>query len=153
MPPLAGRLLGDSAPSGYMSTATRPAPATPRTLLGRMMTPLPPDVLPEAHELADPGPQATETVVLALANARALELGFDPQHYPSELLPALRPIDDLFLDDEGIEERHSLRAVNYAPLPPPQPSHGEFGVATAGGDLTVYVDVASRRVVAVWLGE
>ena len=91
--------------------------------------------------------------MLALANARALELGFDPRHFPSELLPALRPYDDLFLDGEGIEERHSLRADNYAPLPPPQPSHGESGEATAGGDLTVYVDVAPRRVVAVWLGE
>ena len=88
-----------------------------------------------------------------LTNARALELGFDPQHYPSELLPALRPDDDLFLDEEGIEERHSPRADYSDPLPPPQPSHGEFGDATAGGDLTVYVDVASRRVVAVWLGE
>ena len=103
--------------------------------------------------MTDPEPQATETEVLALANARALELGFDPQDYPSELLPALRSIDDLFLDDQGIEERHSLRAVNYPPLPPPQPSHGEYELATAGGDLTVYVDVASRRVVAVWLGE
>ena len=103
--------------------------------------------------MTDPGAQATEAVVLALANAKALELGFDPQHHPSELLQALRPIDDLFLDDEGIEERHSLRAVNYAPPPPPQPSHGEFELAQAGGDLTVYVDVASRRVVAVWLGE
>ena len=31
--------------------------------------------------------------------------------------------------------------------------NGEFGEATAEGDLTVYVDVASLRVVAVWLGE
>ena len=31
--------------------------------------------------------------------------------------------------------------------------NGEFGEATAGGDLTVYVDRALRRVVAGWLGE
>ena len=68
-----------------------------------------------------------------------------------ELPSDVRLYLNLPLDDEGIDERDSLWAVNYAP-PSAFVLEGQL-YATAGGDLTVYVHVPSRRVVAYWLGE
>ncbi len=92
-----------------------------------------------------------EKKVRLIADQKALELGFDPETTGPEVFRELRPHDHDFLDDEGIDERDFLWAVNYAP-PSTFVLEGQF-YATAGGDLTVYVRVPSRRVVAYWLGE
>ncbi len=96
-------------------------------------------------------PSQEEQTVRLAADQKAVELGFDPETTGPEVLGELRPYDHAFLDDEGIDERDSLWAVNYAP-PSEFVLEGQL-YATAGGDLTVYVDVPSRRVVAYWLGE
>ncbi len=89
--------------------------------------------------------------VRLVADQKAVELGFDPETTRPEVLRELRPYDHAFLDEEGIDERDSLWAVNYAPPATFVLEGQEY--ATAGGDLTVYVHVPSRRVVAYWLGE
>ncbi len=94
---------------------------------------------------------AREAEVRLIADQKALELGFDPETTGPEVFRELRPHDHDFLDDEGIDERDVLWAVNYDP-----PSTFVLDCqlyATAGGDLTVYVHVPSRTVVAYWLGE
>ena len=96
-------------------------------------------------------PSQEEQTVRLIADQKALELGFDPETTGPEVFRELRPHDHDFLDDEGIEERDSLWAVNYAP-PSTFVLEGQL-YATAGGDLTVYVHVPSRTVVAYWLGE
>ncbi len=96
-------------------------------------------------------PSQEEQAVRLIADQKAVELGFDPETTGPEVLRELRPYDHPFLDDEGIEERDALWAVYYAPPSPFVLDGQEY--ATAGGDLTVYVDVPSRRVVAYWLGE
>ena len=92
-----------------------------------------------------------EAEVRLAADRKAVELGFDPETTGPEVLRELRPYDHAFLDEEGIDERDSLWAVNYAP-PSTFVVEGQL-YAVAGGDLTVYVHVPSRRVVAYWLGE
>ena len=92
-----------------------------------------------------------EAEVRLAADQKAVELGFDPETTGPEVLKELRPYDHAFFDGEGIEERDSLWAVNYA-RPSTFVLEGQL-YATAGGDLTVYVHVPSRRVVAYWLGE
>ena len=84
-----------------------------------------------------------EAEVRLAADRKAVELGFDPEATGPEVLRELRPDDHAFFDEEGIDERDSLWAVYYAP---------GVSYAVAGGDLTVYVHVPSRRVVAYWLG-
>ena len=96
-------------------------------------------------------PSPEEQTVRLIANQKAVELGFEPETTGPEVFGELRPHDHDFLDDEGIDERDSLWAVNYAP-PSAFVLEGQL-YATAGGDLTVYVHVPSRRVVAYWLGE
>ena len=95
-------------------------------------------------------PSQEEQAIRLIADQKAIELGFDPETTGPEVLKELRPYDHPFLDDEGIEERDSLWAVYYAP-PSPFVLDGQL-YATAGGDLTVYNHVPSRRVVAYWLG-
>ena len=95
-------------------------------------------------------PSQEEQAIRLIADQKAIELGFDPETTGPEVLKELRPYDHPFLDDEGIEERDSLWAVYYAP-PSPFVLDGQL-YATAGGDLTVYIHVPSRRVVAYWLG-
>ncbi len=95
-------------------------------------------------------PSQEEQAVRLIADQKAVELGFDPETTGPEVLRELRPYDHPFLDDEGIEERDSLWAVYYAP-PSTFVLEGQM-YAVAGGDLTVYVHVPSRRVVAYWLG-
>ena len=92
-----------------------------------------------------------EAEVRLIADQKALELGFDPETTGPEVFRELRPHDHPFLDDEGIDERDFLWAVNYAP-PSTFVLKGQT-YAMAGGDLTVYVHVPSRTVVAYWLGE
>ena len=96
-------------------------------------------------------PSQEEQTVRLIADQKAVELGFDPETTGPEVLRELRPYDHAFFDEKGIDERDSLRAVNYAP-PSTFVVEGQL-YATAGGDLTVYVHVPSRRVVAYWLGE
>ena len=91
-----------------------------------------------------------EAEVRLAADQKAVELGFDPETTAPEVLRELRPYDHAFLDEEGIDERDSLWAVYYAP---PSTFVEGLSYATAGGDLTVYVHVPSRRVVAYSLGE
>ena len=91
-----------------------------------------------------------EAEVRLVADQKAVELGFDPETTGPEVLRELRPYDHPFLDEEGIDERDSLWAVYYAP-PSTFVLEGQM-YAVAGGDLTVYVHVPSRRVVAYWLG-
>ena len=96
-------------------------------------------------------PSQEEQAIRLIADQKAVELGFDPETTGPEVFRELRPYDHDFLDEEGIDERDTLWAVNYAP-PSPFVLEGQL-YATAGGDLTVYVHVPSRRVVAYWLGE
>ena len=96
-------------------------------------------------------PSQEEQTVRLIADQKALELGFDPETTRPEVFRELRPHDHDFLDDEGIDERDFLWAVSYAP-PSTFVLEGQL-YATAGGDLTVYVHVPSRTVVAYWLGE
>ena len=77
-----------------------------------------------------------EAEVRLAADQKAIELGFDPETTGPEVLRELRPHDHAFFDEEGIEERDSLWAVNYAP-PSTFVAEGQ-AYATAGGDLTVY---------------
>ena len=96
-------------------------------------------------------PSQEKQTVRLIADQKAVELGFDPETTGPEVLRELRPYDHAFLDEEGIDERDSLWAVNYAPPATFVLEGQEY--ATAGRDLTVYVHVPSRRVVAYWLGE
>jgi len=96
-------------------------------------------------------PSQEEQAIRLIADQEAIELGFDPETTGPEVFRELRPHDHPFLDEEGIEERDSLWAVNYAP-PSTFVLEGQL-YATAGGDLTVYVHVPSRTVLAYWLGE
>ena len=91
-----------------------------------------------------------EAEVRLIADRKAVELGFDPETTGPEVFRELRPYDHDFLDEEGIDERDALWAVYYAP-PSPFVLDGQL-YATAGGDLTVYIHVPSRTVVAYWLG-
>jgi len=95
-------------------------------------------------------PSQEEQTVRLAADQKAVELGFDPETTGPEVLRELRPYDHAFFDEEGIDERDSLWAVYYAP---PSTFVEGLSYATAGGDLTVYVHVPSRRVVAYSLGE
>jgi hypothetical protein len=99
----------------------------------------------------DRDPAALKMEVRRVADATAVELGFDPEDCVPELLQKLRPDDHLFLDDQGIDEQHSLWAVYYGP--PAINVKEDMAYAVAGGDLTVYVDITSLEVVAVWQGE
>jgi hypothetical protein len=54
------------------------------------------------------------------------------------------------LDEEGVTERRDLWAVYYDPHSRTMEAEGE---AVAGGDLTIFVDVRTLRIEAVWLGE
>ncbi len=92
-----------------------------------------------------------EAEVRLIADQKAVELGFDPETTGPKVFRELRPYDHDFLDEDGIDERDSLWAVYYAP-PSTYVVEG-LSYAVAGGDLTVYVHVPSRRVVAYWLGE
>ena len=89
--------------------------------------------------------EAMSAAVADVANARALDLGFDPEVSEPTIRRELRSYDHAFLDEVGIRDRESLWAAYYPP--PPLDS-----VPTAGGDLTVYVRVPSLEIVAVWLG-
>ncbi len=84
------------------------------------------------------------------ADAKALELGFQPEQCQRQIFQKPGPVDQPFLDEEGITERRHLWVVNYDPNL--QGAEGEE-VAVAGGDLTIYVDVRTVTVVAAWLGE
>ena len=95
--------------------------------------------------------EAMSAAVAEVTNARALELGFGPEVSGASVRRDLLSYDHTFLDDVGIRDRESLWAANYPP--PPVVSVGDLEVATAGGDLTVYVRVPSLEIVAVWLGE
>ena len=86
-----------------------------------------------------------------IADAKAMELGFDPEAAHSEIYRELRPDDQLFLDDEGIDDRDGLVAVYYGP--PSAFDLGGFQLVTAGGDLTVYVHAPTGAVRAAWVGE
>ena len=88
-----------------------------------------------------------ELRVLQAAEAKANELGFSSDRFRRQVFRQLRPVDEPFLDQEEVTERSELWAINYAPHPPAE------NVAMAGGDLTIYVDVRTISVVAVWLGE
>jgi hypothetical protein len=85
------------------------------------------------------------------ADAKAEELGFDPKDCAPELLERLRPDDETFLEDQGISDWDGLWAVYYSPPSVFVDQGVTYGVC--GGDLTVYVDVRSLNVVAVWQGE
>ena len=95
--------------------------------------------------------EAMSAAVAEVANARALDLGFDSEVSEPTIRRELLPYDHPFLDDVGIRDRESLWAANY--LPPPVVAVGDWEEATAGGDLTVYVRMPSLEIVAVWLGE
>ncbi len=87
----------------------------------------------------------------AIADEKARELGFDPEVSKPEILHELRPEDQPFLDDKGIDDRDALVAVHYGP--PSAYELGGFQFETAGGDLTVYIHAATGEVRAAWLGE
>ncbi len=91
-----------------------------------------------------------ETEIREIADAKAVELGFDPEGSRPEVLPELRPDDQLFLDDEGVDDHDGLVAVYYGP--PSAFDLGGFQLMTAGGDLTVYVHEPTGTVRAAWLG-
>ncbi len=84
------------------------------------------------------------------ADAKAMELGFQPDQCQRQIFQKPRPEDHPFLDEKGVTERDYLWVVNYDPNS--QGTEGEE-VAVAGGDLTIYVDVRTVTVVAAWLGE
>ena len=83
-----------------------------------------------------------------LADAKAVELGFSLETCEPRVLDEFGPGDEAFLEEQGISERRTLHAVNYDPN-----LNRDDGMATAGGDLAVYVHLPSRTVVAAWLGE
>ena len=60
-------------------------------------------------------PSQEEQAIRLIADQKAVELGFDPETTGPEVFRELRPYDHDFLDEEGIDERDTLWAVNYAP--------------------------------------
>lgn len=92
-----------------------------------------------------------DTEIREIAAAKAMELGFDPETSHSEIYHELRPDDQLFLDDEGIDDRDGVVAVYYGP--PSAFDLGGFQLVSGGGDLTVYVHVPSGAVRGAWVGK
>ncbi len=92
-----------------------------------------------------------DTELREIADAKAVELGFDPEAANSEIYHELRPEDHLFLDDEGIDDREGFVAVYYGP--PSAFDLGGFQIMGAGGDLTIYVQTSTGAVRAAWVGE
>jgi hypothetical protein len=86
-----------------------------------------------------------------IAATKAMELGFDSGAANSEIYHELRPDDQLFLDDEGIDDRDGVVAVHFGS--PSAFDLGGFQLVTRGGDLTVYVHVPSGAVRAAWVEE
>ena len=102
---------------------------------------------PPSSPSGDGHDRVSDVDVRGIADARALELGFDPEACGPIVYRELRPEDHTYLDGEGIHDRVSLWAVYYGPPPAPP------GYATAGGDLTVYIRVPGLTPIAVWVGE
>jgi len=91
-----------------------------------------------------------DTEIREIAAAKAMDLGIDPEASHSEIHRELRPEDQLFLDDEGIDDRDGVVAVHFGP--PSAFDLGGFQLVTGGGGLTVYVHVPSGAVRAAWVG-
>ncbi len=92
-----------------------------------------------------------DTEIREIANAKAIELGFDPEVSRPEVFRELHADDQLFLDEEGVDDRDGLVAVYYSP--PSAFELGGFQLVTAGGHLTVYVHGATGTVRAARVGE
>ncbi len=86
-----------------------------------------------------------------VADAKAVELGFDPTACTPLLREKLTSDDEGFLDYDGITDREALWAVYYDPYC--GGAKEDPHTAVFGGDLTVYVHSRSFNVVTVWLGE
>ena len=92
-----------------------------------------------------------ETEIREIADEKAREFGFDPEVSRPEVFPELHADDQLFLDDEGVDDRDGLVAVYYGP--PSAFELGGFQLVTAGGDLTVYVHAPTGTIRAARVGE
>ena len=92
-----------------------------------------------------------ETEIRTIADVKAIELGFDPEVSRPEVFRELHADDQLFLDDEGVDDRDGLVAVYYSP--PSAFELGGFQLVNTGGHLTVYVHAPTGAVRAARVGE
>lgn len=92
-----------------------------------------------------------ETKIREIADEKAIELGFDPEVSKAEVFLELHADDQLFLDEEGVDDRDGLVVVYYSP--PSAFELGGFQLVTSGGHLTVYVHAPTGAVRAARVGE